>query len=196
MNEPIRHHHGWPLLGTLLVLACSGGGGDGDAGVASDIGPLREHAEVLTLPGATGAEPDGRIPTCCKPAEADEAELQSLLQIVNTYRRAKGIVELSYDPSLEQAASGHAHHMAVHPFYSDTAPELAIQSPMDRAPKCGATANAETVARNLATATEVMNTWKANSGSNANLTNKTYSRVGFGRYPGPTGYLWVALFGQ
>ena len=126
------------------------------------------------------------------PSSSEKAKITEVFNLLNQYRIASGKGALANDAKLEATIEGHCHHMAVHTFFSHTAPEAAVSSPWTRAGLCGTSANGENIAAGYANASAVMTGWKNSPGHNANMLNGTFKRVGVGSY----GSQWGQIFGN
>lgn len=146
----------------------------------------------LTLPNATGDEPDGLIPVCCTTLPAEDILVQEAFALLNAYRESNGVAALTWDPQLAAAIQGHCIHMAVHSFFDHDAPEAEITRFTTRANQCGASANGENIARGSRTAQAVMDMWKSSEGHNRNMLNATYRRGAIGYHD----RFWGQIFGR
>jgi uncharacterized protein YkwD len=146
----------------------------------------------VTRAGGTGNDPGGAIPVCCVPGAADKQLIDQVFALLNAHRMANGRSALAEDPKLEQAMQGHCRHMAVHSFFSHTAPEAAVASFTARATACGASAGGENIAYNQRSADQVMTSWKTSPGHNTNMLSPNYRRVGIGEYQ----WRWGQIFGR
>lgn len=146
----------------------------------------------VTLPGGSGKDPGGVIPVCCAPTPSDKALIGEVFKLLNAHRVAHGRAPLEYDTKLEEAIQGHCQHMALHSFFSHTAPEASVANFSARAKACSVSATGENIASQQRNANEVMTSWKNSAGHNMNMLNTTYKRVGIGHYQ----RLWGQIFGR
>lgn len=196
-----RAGSGSSAAGSAGTAAGTGGrsmmGGGGRAG--SGGGPAQAgsgstgDACSLYREGATGDEPDGRIPVCCAPTTAEQPFVDEVFMLLNAHRAANGLSALAYDEELEAAVQGHCVHMSLHDFFAHEAPESGVVLPWDRAELCGTTANGENIARGQRTPAEVMTGWTNSSGHNRNMLGN-FRRVGIGY--DDNGRYWGQLFGN
>ena len=136
----------------------------------------------LMLPGATGDEPDGEIPVCCMPTEAQKQDIDEAFSALNAYRVQQGAEPYEYDLALEAAIQGHCLHMVEHSFFDHQAPESAVSGFWERAELCDTSASGENLAggtRSL-TGEEVIDYWKTSPGHNQNMVSTRFERVGIG----------------
>lgn len=202
------------LLGTfsgLFPIGCSesgddgsswgAGGGSGASGERDPDGDEVVNASPgeceLLLEGASGDEPDGRIPVCCVPSAEEKAMIDQVFALLNRHRNNNGLSSLVYDVELEAAIQGHCIHMLTHDFFDHYAPERSVADPWARAERCGTRASAENIAGSFSTAEEVMAEWTASPGHNENMLNPGVTRVGIGYVSGGAwNTYWGQLFGD
>jgi uncharacterized protein YkwD len=150
------------------------------------------HMDTKTLPGATGSEPGGSIPTCCTPSTSEKADIDKVFELLNAHRAANGVAPLTYDPALEAAVEAHCHHSMIHTFFSHTAPEGAVSTPSIRAAACGGTSSGENLVLGPDKPEYAMMSWQMSPGHEANMLRAQFTRVGIGRWD----LCWGQLFGQ
>ena len=145
----------------------------------------------LTLSGATGDEPDGQIPVCCTPTEAEKSDIDEAFAALNAYRAEQGRDRYEYDTDLEAAIQGHCLHMIQHDFFDHGAPESDVADPWDRAELCGTSASGENLAQSSRgmTGAEVIDYWKESTGHNEMMVSARYERVGIGKCNGYWGLI-------
>ena len=109
----------------------------------------------------------------------------SLLDLHNKERNARRLSPLTTDVSLNAAAQQHAEWMAKHN-------KLEHQS-LHKFMKDWNIAG-ENIAKGQKTEEEVMYSWMHSSGHRANILNKNYTHVGFGKAPSDDGLYWATVF--
>ncbi|MCE7889236.1 MAG: CAP domain-containing protein, partial [Sorangiineae bacterium PRO1] len=150
------------------------------------------HYETKTDPGGTGSEAGKLIPVCCVPSATEKTRITEGFNLLNQHRVANGRSALAYDTKLEATIEGHCHHMAVHTFFSHTAPEASVSSPWTRANLCGTSANGENIFYGSSSAQSAMTAWINSPGHNANMLSTSFKRVGIGNY----NTQWGQIFGN
>lgn len=167
------------------------GGSAGDPGMAeyggSGAAPPGEC--WLSLPGATGEEPDELIPVCCIPTATEGERRDEFLEALNQYRADEGLSPLSADAALQAAAQGFGRHMDEHPFFDSTAPESVVGTVWEVATRCGAHVTAANLAVNEGGPLDVLDTWVQAGGTNQWLVHPDFTRVGLGTH----GYTWCLM---
>nr|PZN24878.1 MAG: hypothetical protein DIU78_11315 [Pseudomonadota bacterium] len=171
-----------------------GGASGGAASGGGSAGPSEPGTCSLSLPGATGNEPMGRIPVCCAPTEEEKVDITEVFTLLNEHRMANGRSALAYDDALEAAIQGHCVHMQQHSFFDHESEEESVGDPWERAELCGTRANGENIARGQRSPAAVMEAWIESSGHNQNMLNERFRRVGIGHVA--SGNYWGQLFAQ
>lgn len=157
---------------------------------------------VKTSNGETPALPAPPAPTTGMPGgdedligDADaEAEV---LRLTNDARSKEGLMPLSADPDLTRAARYHAKDMEEDNYFShDTQDrqngELSfVCDAFTRMQKFDSNPNAENIAKDQASAQEVMAAWLNSPGHRSNILSPTAKRLGVGKVGGT----WVQDFG-
>ncbi|MCU0694196.1 MAG: CAP domain-containing protein [Polyangiaceae bacterium] len=183
-------------FGLTLCLGCGSAEPVGDdeelLGSEESGVSVEGHDCWKMLGGATGREPNGQIPVCCRPTASEKAVTNEVLRILNDHRRANGRVALLRSGRLDSAMTGHLLHQRLHPFNSHYAPEAAVNVPWLRGPLCNRSAGGENLAWGHPNAAAVMNAWKNSGGHNQNMLEPSYRWVGLGYVNGT----WGQIFGQ
>ena len=166
----------------------------GGAGTPSEVGIAGAGGAPpglcwLTLPGATGNEPDGTVPICCSPTAEERERRDELLRALNEYRAEAGLGALQRDSATQAAAQGFARHMDEHPFFDSSAPEAAAGTVWAAAGLCGAHVSAANLAANEGGPLDVLSTWMDTPGTNQWLVDPEFTRVGLGTQ----GHSWCLL---
>ncbi len=133
------------------------------------------------------------IPLCCMPTAAEDKEILALFALINAYRKSKGIPELGWSNSLQEAAQGHARHMKLAEFFAHDYPYVTqIQTCIARGNACGEKTQfiGENLHKGTTTAAGPFNGWKKSDGHNKNLLNKDYKSIGIGFHD----KYWAAKF--
>ena len=166
-----------------------GSGGSSAGGGLGRGGGVPPGECSLTIPGATGEEPDGTIPICCSPTEEERAQRDTLLEALDEYRADEGLGALASDPALQAAAQGFARHMDEHPFFDSSAPEAAAGTVWQAAALCGAHVTAANLAASQGGPLDVLNIWIQTPSTDLWLVDPEFTRVGLGTH----GYRWCLL---
>lgn len=169
----------------------SSSGGSSSGGSTGTPSQGTSGACSLTYTGGTGNEAGGVIPVCCAPTATEKADVDEVFRLLNAYRASKGKAPVTYDPELEASVQGHCLHMSEHGFFSHSSPESSVRSSFKRGPLCGATVNAEIIAKGQTSPERAMSSWRNSPGHNAVMLG-SYTRVGIG-HAGP---YWAQVFGN
>lgn len=113
---------------------------------------------------------------------------QTVISIVNRYRIAEGLGELSYSPELSAAANIRAKELAVN--FSSMRPDGSLWYTV-----VGYLVG-ENPAKGQASAADVMNYWMNSEGYKKNILTPQYTKIGVGCYydNSTDTYYWVQLF--
>lgn len=108
------------------------------------------------------------------------AELSELVDLVNRYRRSKGLGTLAWDERVARVAKAHSNDMVRRGFFSHKSPDG--RTPFDRLHAVGIQyhAAAENIAEGQETAEEVFRSWMNSPGHRKNLENASYTHQGIG----------------
>ena len=138
-------------------------------------------------PGPTSAAP---------PLDSEE---QAFLDLINGYRQQNGLVTLSIDPSLQDAARWMSADMGAHNYFSHT--DSLGRSPWERMAAFGynyTTWKGENLAAGTSSAQTAFDMWRNSPGHNANMLNANYRVIGIGRVyttGSQYGWYWTTDFG-
>ena len=167
-------------------IPASMGGGAGSPRAVGGAGGAAPGTCWLTLPGATGEEPDGTIPICCSPTAEERERRDELISALNAYRAEEGLAAVQSDPAIQAAAQGYARHMDDHPFFDSSTPEAVVGTVWQAAALCDADVTAADLAANLGGPLDVLNTWIESASTDQWLVDPEFTRVGLGN----RGYHW------
>ncbi|MCB2134762.1 MAG: CAP domain-containing protein [Rhodobacteraceae bacterium] len=139
--------------------------------------------------------PDGRpLPKAYPIKSSDEGRVTySMLDSVNTLRRAAGAAPLTLNPLLTAAAATHSRDMAVQNrpwhFGSDGS------SPITRVQRTGYTGRmlGENISETYETEIETLSAWMALADTRAVILDPAATNVGFSWYQEPGGKIWWTL---
>ncbi len=163
----------WPLFVLPLLAACMSGSSE----------EVLSESEVNNLPG-------GDI--ISNPPDDSFTGNVSFTLLLNDERAAGGVMELTQNPFLTEAAGDHAQDMVSNDYLSHTG--LKGSSPGDRAEAAGYNWDfmAENIAAGFETETGVMNGWMASEGHRDNILDPRAEDFGLGR----VGDTWVLMLGS
>lgn len=116
-----------------------------------------------------------------------------VIDLVNSYRKANGLSELSYDAEMAKAASIRAEEQET--VFSHTRPDgtrcFTVLS------ECGISYRGagENIAMGQTSAEEVMTDWMNSQGHRENILNPNFTKIGVGLHIGSDGrYYWAQMF--
>lgn len=159
------------------------GGADSTTGAGSGTGGQTSSDQCRLMLGD--------VPVCCTPTGENRSNVDEVFELLNTYRNSQGRDALAQDPILEETMQGHCMHMDQADFFDHISPVAELAQPWDRADLCGTNANAENIAWNQRSPSEVMTAWQNSSGHNQNMLTNNSTRVGIGEY----NLYWGQIFG-
>lgn len=132
-------------------------------------------------------------------AQANEAEEQQLLDLINKYRQENGVTPLVPSGTLSTSAEHHSKDMSDHDFFSHRTKESshypADSGPADRMAREGYptdAATAENIASGQPTADEVFDDWRRSPEHDAAMLDGQYTAAGVGQ----DGTYWTTDFGS
>lgn len=136
----------------------------------------------------TTTPPVTERPTDIVTDSGDMDSEQTVISIVNRYRIAEGLGELSYSPELSAAANIRAKELAVN--FSSMRPDGSLWYTV-----VGYLVG-ENPAKGQASAADVMNYWMNSEGCKKNILTPQYTKIGVGCYydSATDTYYWVQLF--
>ncbi|MDO8648791.1 MAG: CAP domain-containing protein [Candidatus Peregrinibacteria bacterium] len=117
-----------------------------------------------------------------------------ILELVNEERKKAGVVPLSEESHLTQAAQAHAEDMWKRNYFSHINPEGKGSTDRIRAagyPLTGRWYTGENIAKGQTTAEQVMTSWLQSLGHRSNILNRNFRDIGIGYYDKH----WVQDFG-
>jgi hypothetical protein len=129
--------------------------------------------------------------------------VEKVVDLTNQFRVDNGLVPLSIDWDLQEAAQQHSQNMAILDFYDHTG--LDGSRPSERALSKGYEASfvGENIGAGYVTPEDVVNGWMNSPGHRDNILNPSYNEIGVGYYflendTGNTNYnsYWTQKFGQ
>lgn len=136
--------------------------------ISGDEGDIEDYTALYT--------------TTIRDPQWDHAPVAEELELLNEYRVSKGLSEVAFDATAQQAAMRRAAEIAV--YYSHTLPDH-TQS----------TQYAENIAAGYRTAAEAMNGWINSEGHRMNIETANFRSVGLGCFTAGDGTMyWVQLF--
>ncbi|AYG81887.1 ECF RNA polymerase sigma-E factor [Streptomyces hundungensis] len=123
------------------------------------------------------------------------ADVQQVLDLVNSERAKAGCSALTTNSKLYEAALKHSENMAAQNFFDHTDPSGA--GPGERITAAGYrwSTYGENIARGQADAAAVMDSWMHSSGHRANILNCAFKEIGIGVHHGSGGPWWTQDFG-
>ncbi|MFE3765434.1 CAP domain-containing protein [Streptomyces sp. NPDC059104] len=169
------------------------------AGKEAAPGPAAGNAVAKNPPGtapgpshaAVAAHPAARRASIPRTAAAAAAAAEEL---VNEARAEAGCSPLTVSPALSSVAAAHSEDMALHGYFSSTAPDGS--TPWTRSARAGVQGlRAENIARGPADPQALLNQWTAQPGSRANLLDCGSHSMGIGAYFNSVGFWWTEDFG-
>ena len=129
-----------------------------------------------------------------------DREERAFLDLINNYRRKKGVGKLSLQNQLGAAAEHHSQDMANKNYFSHKLSNG--DSPEENIERFGYT-NWSYVGENIAagyeTAKAVMKAWKSSPEHDRNMRNKNFTEIGIGRAydkRSKYGWYWTTTFGS
>ena len=129
-----------------------------------------------------------------------DREERAFLDLINNYRRKKGVGKLSLQNQLGAAAEHHSEDMANKNYFSHKLSNG--DSPEENIERFGYT-NWSYVGENIAagyvTAKAVMKAWKSSPEHDRNMRNKNFTEIGIGRAydkRSKYGWYWTTTFGS
>lgn len=111
------------------------------------------------------------------------------LQLVNGYRRDKGLKTLLPDKQLVESAKAKCLHMQTNRYWAHDAPDRTWQSFMPKNRIIG-----ENLARGYYSDSDIVAAWQASPLHDANLKHPAYSKIGMAACDGAMGRLVVQHF--
>ncbi|MCT9092757.1 CAP domain-containing protein, partial [Streptomyces sp. ASQP_92] len=157
----------------------------------SSASPSRPAAR----PTPSKAAPSTRRATPRPAAPGVPADVQQVLDLVNSERSKAGCSALTTNSKLYDAALKHSENMAAQNFFDHTDPSGA--GPGERITAAGYkwSTYGENIARGQADAAAVMDSWMHSSGHRANILNCAFKEIGIGVHHGSGGPWWTQDFG-
>ena len=129
---------------------------------------------------------------------ADSEEV-NFLALINEYRAASDLPELSLSSSLSSAAAYHSIDMAENGYLDHTLLDgTTVEQNMANFGYEGGT-HGENIAAGTETAAEAMQIWQGSAEHNANMLDASYGAIGIGRAYDPNsqyGWYWTTIFGD
>lgn len=124
----------------------------------------------------------------------------AFLNLINDYRRSRGLGTLKLTQTLGAASEHHSQSMATHNYFSHTLISQGISwsQNMTNHGYDYNTFRGENIAAGNSTAQATFNQWKGSSAHNANMLSGNYKAIGIGRVYGGSstyGYYWTTDFG-
>lgn len=164
----------WPLLALTTLAACMGG----------------DSPEVLS--GDDITRPSPGVDVINNPPRDDIQDSPSFTLLLNDARVAGGVLELTQNAALTDAASAHALDMETNNYLSHTG--LDGSTPGDRALEAGYNYDyiSENIARGFETEQGVMDGWMASEGHRENILDPRAEDFGLGRVDDT----WVLMLGS
>ncbi|MDR1035576.1 MAG: CAP domain-containing protein [Deltaproteobacteria bacterium] len=134
----------------------------------------------------------GGIGTAAKGADSSMGERLRVLELVNQARQANGLMPLTWNDSLAQAAQVRAEELNTN--FSHNRPQGGDFKTI--LPQFGINASAwgENIAQGQPDAGSVMQSWMNSKGHRGNILDGNFGQMGVGAYQGPKGVNWVQLF--
>jgi uncharacterized protein YkwD len=130
-----------------------------------------------TIPIVAGPAPLAPL----APRQPNAIEDMSFATILNTYRASLGSNPVTYDARLNTAAQDFADVLAANPnHFSHTGPNGSTLDQRVRATGYVPQALAENIAGGQPTEQSIVDDWKASTGHNANMLNRTVDEFGLG----------------
>jgi uncharacterized protein YkwD len=128
------------------------------------------------------------------------SEELAFLNLINEYRRSKGLGALKLTQTLGAAAEHHSKSMADNNYFSHTLIPQGISwsQNMTNHGYDYSTYRGENIAAGNSTALSTFNQWKGSSAHNANMLSSNYKAIGIGRVYGGSstyGHYWTTDFG-
>lgn len=108
------------------------------------------------------------------------AELGDLVDLVNRYRRSKGLVTLAWSERVARVAQAHSEDMVRRDYFSHKSPDGKTPGARLLAAGIRYEAAAENIAEGQETAEEVFRSWMNSPGHRKNLENPTSTHHGIG----------------
>jgi uncharacterized protein YkwD len=121
-----------------------------------------------------------------------------VVDLVNAYRRARGLRALDVSPTLSRAAEWKARHMARFAYmgHDDPAPPLA-RSAAQRIAACGYSGGwGENIAYGFSSAGSVLQAWLGSPGHRSNIENGSFAVTGVGAAARGSMVFWAQDFGM
>ena len=129
------------------------------------------------------------IPTIENSVTAYEREV---IALVNEYRRANGLSELSYDWELSRVARIKSQDMKDSGYFAHNSPTYGSPFSMMKNFGIKYRSAAENIARGYATPKTVVDGWMNSSGHRANILNPSFTHIGVGYVS--DGNYWTQMF--
>lgn len=129
-----------------------------------------------------------------------DAEERAFLDLINDYRRSKGIGALTLNDTLGAAADYHSRDMAKKDYFKHTLKNG--DTPEQNIRRFGYTnyvAVGENIAAGYETASDAMKAWKSSPEHDRNMRSDRYTEIGIGRAHGKGskyGWYWTTTFGD
>jgi uncharacterized protein YkwD len=129
-----------------------------------------------------------------------DSEERAFLDLINDYRRSKGVGALTLNDTLGAAADYHSRDMAKKNYFKHTLKngDTAEQN-IRRFGYTSYVAVGENIAAGYETANDVMKAWKSSPEHDRNMRSDRYTEIGIGRAHGKGskyGWYWTTTFGD
>gem|GEM_PF-935399 len=164
---------------------------------ATDVTPDMAIAPVaMTMPAATDVPADfGYSAVRSSGLIMSKEELQ-FVALVNKERAARGLNQLTIDPTLVKVARAHSKEMGDKGYFSHTSPTAGQTSPLDRYLAMAPRPSWALIGENLfycsiVTVERGHNALMNSEGHRANILEPRYENIGVGEYRAPNGRYYV-----
>lgn len=137
-------------------------------------------AGLMPIPGGTPERrPPAREPVVIVDGPSS-AELSDLVDLLNRYRRSKGLVPLAWSERVARVAQAHSDDMVRRDYFSHKSPDGKTPGARLLAAGIRYEAAAENIAEGQETAEQVFRSWVNSAGHRKNLESPSYTHQGIG----------------